>query len=629
MSLVLIATAASQAADPISEERKTGVIDVTSQYVPGHYETGTGIVVSYSNRLFLLTCAHLTGGAEPTLSGAPLAQVSRGRRTDAFNDIDLIELDPTKFKSQAFATFRPYDPKQTPEGANPLSYGDPGTAKMLGVFEVNPAALQEWDHSGGTSLSVEATRPNQKPAQALIPPWADRHLTEKAAANIEDKRWSLQSDDLFRADGPAYSQLDGSIWAPARIAPGMSCAPLLRKPVPTLKWYGQTQLQVKGMGIEFKNGMDGSRFASDLELSTSFNAYLAGERGNIGASSWKFQNGLPYLDLGKGRAEIIPAGTPAGNGNSTPPGNGNSTPPGNGNSTPPGRSTELSAQTEPVCSPSKKDESGWKKVGSPPAALWDGKPVIGFSITLRGQSSPDLLYPDHSGIDYRLKSESYASSIENVPLGAPLLSWFDRKLKMTSNNYEVRFGSSYSKLKAPVIDRTPQGLDVTLYGPSPAHEKIHFKLNPKGALLDQSNSDLNVFDPVIEVKGSSGQYYTVDLTGLFFSNADSEYQPADAVPFIGLPNFLNQPGLSEAQKLHDIAALSSEQRGQALSISYRPKCSDAEIHFQSGYAHVVHNDPVTHCRVDEEKSQIENNLNEMEQIDSVLKQMGKDDLSKK
>lgn len=527
---LLAATAAITATTPAWAAEsaltlQTGVLPVTTRFEPARLETGTGFVVAATirsrERFFVFTCAHLTGGESTKLGGRPIEEAALARRTDSFHDIDVIETKAV-------------------EGLQPFARLS-ADGKSLAV---NPAALNAWAKNGQRTLNVESKAKGS--AFALVPSWSLAGAAE-AAFPGRAKQWS--TNDLFtssdKSRGLVYHVVGSTVGAPASIAPGMSCAPLVDraggKPV------------VRGMGTEFKNKMMGSSFASDRQLLRGLKALLAGETGLVGPSRWRSQNGLLYRTFGEDRSEIVPLDRPAGNGISTSPGAG---------------------ATSPRCGSVSAQEI-WKNIGSAPALRWDGRNVIGFRVTITGQDESILITPNHSGLEFLLRSARFAKAT-GVPAGTPLLPEFDAKY-VKAARYTVA-SPALGKIPGPRLERSGDGLTVTLFGDR-GRERIVFRLNEYGALAN--SLETKTFYPVVDVKGSKGGIYTVDLRGLFFADvSDWTIAVADAAEsFDALEDALvDKPANSPELYVGLMRAQQILQR-IAPSISYRRQCARDEYHF--------------------------------------------------
>ena len=506
----------------------SGVLPVSTQYENAPEEVGSGFVIRSQNRTFVFTCAHLTGGTHTKIDGISLEKLAKGRRTDSFHDVDLIEIDSSLLSSQVFAQY------------------------TSGEFVVEPKALEAWKKSGQQTLDVE---PKKDSAFALVPHWSQSNATEASFPKRQDQ-WSVA--DMYtnseKSRGLVYNVIGGTLWAPASIAPGMSCSPLIDR-------NAAKALIIRGMGTEFKNKMMGSTFASDRLMARSFEAYFSGETGEVSKSSWHWQKGLLYQEISPGRAEIVPQNSPAGNGISTSPGNGISTSPGSD-----GSSTSCNANT---ASPANSL-----------SLLWDDKTIMGFMVQAFGEKTPMLVFPNHTGIEYRLKIEKFARVLD-LPTEMPIISEFDRFYSAFQN---FKTTASEADAKSPSIDRYKDRMKITLYGPAPKKEKVIFELNEFGALVTNDSNKNKNFAPIIEVAGPSGRLYTIDLTGLFFSDISDWDSPVSSAPssagfalFEG--SFLDHPNQNQE------AILLSSQRSQQIlkkmspHLSYRQKCSRDEFHF--------------------------------------------------
>lgn len=512
---------------------QTGILPVTTKFEPSRLETGTGFAVAATldgrERFFVFTCAHLTGGEDTKLGDRPLSEAFLRRRTDSFHDIDLIEVKPVP-------------------GLRPFArLASDGTS-----LAVDPAALAAWTKNKQRTLDVE---PKTKGAAfALVPSWSQGAAAEGAFPE-RVRQWS--TSDLFtsseKSRGLVYHVIGSTIGAPASIAPGMSCSPLIDR--------AAGQQIVRGMGSEFKNKMMGSTFASDRQLLRALKALIDGEIGQVNLTRWHSQNGLLYRTFAEGRAEIVPLGRPAGNGISTSPGNGISTSPG---------SSDAGTSCEAVSA-----QDLWKDIGSAPALRWDGQNLIGFLMRAYVESRAILISPNHAGIEFRLKAEPYAQ-FEGLPLGSPLMPFLDTRYGGTGP-YTVK-APALGVLPGPRLERKNDGLTVTVFGDQ-GRERIVFQLNEFGALTD--SREPKTFYPLIDVKGSKGHVYTVDLRGLFFSdvsdwatpvsNADESFDTLEK-------SFTDKAGRS-ADALLTVARGQQILQAIAPSIAYRRRCARDEYHF--------------------------------------------------
>jgi hypothetical protein len=580
----LLAAAAAHAAPA-----DTGILAVSSEYEQGTRETGSGFTVAYKDksgkeRLLLVTCAHLTGGGEVRIGDQPLARVSLGQRTDAYHDIDVIELDPDRVKVPVFARYknlegpglevwRRWHREWEEKSGKTAAYRDP-----IGALVVNESALPKWK---SRTLRVEVPQGKGHEAVSLVPPWTAPGIAEPTWTGRR-RTWEQQANRPPRGEALSLDVVGGTYHAPARIAPGMSCSPLF-DPAKTLQSDGKG-IALLGMGIEYKNRLADSTFASTESILLNISAYANGEEIDRLPAKWKSQHGILYLEVGEGRAEIVPSHT-AGNGLSTPPGNGLSTPPGNGQSTPPGNGLSTppgSNAPREACNPYRKSPTDNERIGTPPAVLWDGKPVMGFQMTLPGSKQPYLLFPDRVGMKLRMLAEKHGAHFEDVPLGAEILPWFDRvyseKGKSFGDSYVARSAATGIDTAGPEIERHPDHLVIRLHGPPPEREKIEFQLDKHGALIGSGAKP--ELQPVIEVAAPSGRVYIVDLTSLFHSNGAAW----DSTGLDGVELSLAKRAWAGDASLRDYDALAGVKKGLKRTlvpeISFRPKCSRNEYHFR-------------------------------------------------
>ncbi|MGZ3694574.1 MAG: hypothetical protein ACXWQO_10365, partial [Bdellovibrionota bacterium] len=253
LALAMISIFFARAVPAIAEEhfpeKHSGIFQVSSSYNSTQTEVGTGFLVSYpaqssgeKERAFLYTCAHLTGGSDVKINGVPLESLAKGRRTDTFHDVDLIEVDPGLLDGNAFATF---SPTSSPEALNnpetiPVAEGV-DTKTRLWSLAVNEASLAAWKKGKHSVLNVDYDGKN--PAFALVPRWSDKAQAE-ASKPSQKKNWEFGTGG-FRTLEKTYTFIGSSIWTPGRIAPGMSCSPL----VDSENRHSQ-ELVVRGMGTE-------------------------------------------------------------------------------------------------------------------------------------------------------------------------------------------------------------------------------------------------------------------------------------------------------------------------------------------------------------------------------------------
>ena len=521
------------------------------------------------------------------VAGMPLDSVSLGRRTDAFNDIDLVEIDPKKLGAKNFATYQlpqKSDAKMDPDWED----SPPTETPIYGWLKANKSSLSIWKKREKVMQATpEVTQIDQRQKYfVLMPPWSAREQAE-ASWTGKDKFAHRESFRPWHGLKLRENPFSGTFTIPSRIAPGMSCAPLLNK-----------DGYLKGMGVEYKNDMADSTFASRATMLSNLFAYLHGKTQSDISAEWKSQNGLLYLQMGEQNAEIVPrkvAGSPlrfpSGNGVSTPPGNGVSTPPGNGVSTPPGQKKLTKVET---CNPNElAGRNGWEKVGTPPAVLWNGKPVMGFSMKFEGYREPFFVAADRAGMKLRMKAEKFTAKVEDVPLGSPILQWLDRRFTQLNDNIPKTF-TLYSESidpedqvsgirEGPSIDRYKDFVAITFYGPAPQHEKIEIVLNEKGALISPVENNPNEFLPMVEVPAPSGQVYLVDLSDLFQTSAN-EWGGASSPGDRELVErwWAGETGLKGDTLEQD--AIDGVKEGLAAAaiptISYRKKCASQQYDFQ-------------------------------------------------
>lgn len=587
--LALLLFTLSAQASPLPLEQNSGVLRVGSAYEGKDY-TGSGFLISYrdqdKDRTFLFTCAHLTGGTNVQVGGMPINDVMIGRRTDAFNDIDLVEIDSSKLGAKTFASYQPSNESEVKELNEVLQFvweipkkeAQGLGIKPLGHLKILPSSLQAWKRRGKLMQATPEISSDDRFSRysVLVPPWSQVAQIEPSWTG-RDKNWEQGATRPWFGISSENRPFSGTIWTPSRIAPGMSCAPLISK-----------QGEVKGMGIEFRNKMVGSTFASKTAMLLQLNAYLENQPLKQIPATWKRQNDLLYLEMGSGNAEVVPlkvAGTPT------------NTPSGNGVSTPPGAKKRF---TPEKCNPrelSATDE--WKKMALAPAALWKNQPVIGFSIQTEGGKAPTLFDADRNGLKFQLAIGDKLGKVEPVPLGAPLLNWFDRRYLNSIQNDNFKLPSSYIAyadssgspeikrtgiLEGPVIDRYPDHMEITLHGPPPSNEKIQFSLNEKGALIAPIKNNPEEFLSLVEVPAPSGRVYLVDLSDIFFRTVEDWR----IVHQFEINHELNErvhagdPKLQGEKFLaHSMEELREPFRVGALpTISYREKCSKNQYAFQ-------------------------------------------------
>lgn len=611
-------------------EKSTGILRVASSY--DTHEVGTGILVKVSHegreRSFVFTCAHLTGGKDPTIADIPLDSLAIGRRTDAFNDIDLVEIDSSKLGARAFAAYEKPSELETESqqawlaGSSIASWRmeDPAErqkVKKFGSLQAKKESLAAWRKTQSVLQATPETSPSDTITKlfALVPPWSAKESME---AGKKENWTSVQHNPLrpWNKTTTRTSPFAGTLWTPARIAPGMSCSPLLNK-----------KGRLLGMGVEFKNRLLGSTFVTGTAMVGVLTNYLnKDEAKNSIPASWHSQNGLLYLKIGNENAEIIPSRI-AGNPSLRPSGNGVSTPPGNGVSTPPGKGVSKIEKCDPKA---LSAESDWKKIGSPPAILWQGKPVMGFSVQF-DEKPPLLVYPDRSGIKLRLQGERYVKKMTDVPLGSPVLSWLDARYRQ---NYSIP--PSYTAISdddlaprlrrlgvtnGPKIHRHRDYLKITFEGSGGRGEKVEFLLNEKGALIEPVKNNPDEFLPVIEVPGPSGQVYIVDLSDLFFSNATEWGVGTNQENLELYERVLNGDPLLDTEKFrrHAFEGVRGGLQGSAIpTISYRAKCSEREFSFIMAYVRPISADDESPC----EDAAIEDVAYNLGDIQEVIQRAG-------
>ena len=162
-----------------------------------------------------------------------------------------------------------------------------------------------------------------------------------------------------------------------------------------------------------------------------------------------------------------------------------------------------------------------------------------------------------------------------------------------------------SGIEVSLLHRHPHGVSLTVYGPPPQNERLDIRLNEYGALADLSAPQDKQLKTMVEVKGSQGNVYRVDLTDLFFQQT-SLIEPIDAGPYLCNDDQLRERGevysgrsvfsdKSRLGQLKEVFGPDHEQAERHVGISIRKKCSADElrINFPEPYEEVEDGQPCT------------------------------------
>lgn len=552
---------------------------------------GSGFALAISHRdlekkessnlqnIYVVTCAHLTSGPQLQILGQDVRpEEIVGRWTDSIRDIDIIEIKNSRFGLKPLAWYEL--PEKTNSQLGPANW----TPQPLVVY---PEAFQKIQNL--QSIFPAESRSiigDANGAQLIGPKWAALPQFSPPLKDPIGFNSLGTNSDTYR-ESITYQVFGGKISAPVKIAPGMSCAPLVKK-------NSRGQLEILGMGVEYYRDFRRSTFVSDVAIANALDRYLIdGARGQVDSTRWKEVNGFQYRAFDKDKSEIAPLSNftnatiiQAGRWQGTPPGRFTATPPALPETEFPSFPSHVGSETAAKCDVDSPLERV-QKMGIDPEMTWNNQPIIGFKVVAGETDDPVFLYGNLSTIELIKRCGSILKSVETIPRGALLIDFLPEKLKLkfqeTRQSFSVpSFPNALSSMSQSYMSSNQTSTKLELHENLLDIDRttVQIELNEFGGLMNQSS---NHFNPLIEVVGTSRgnqkTSFVIDLTRLYFSDLTQVFVPEQDKSKVFFTENLCRFPENKADDLFFISKLLKLAKFKSGEITMSRKCRDTETIF--------------------------------------------------
>jgi len=296
-------------------------------------------------------------------------------------------------------------------------------------------------------------------------------------------------DSVFRFEIPTPSEnIYGEYLSYVPLSPGMSGAALVGR-----NGY------LLGVALGYHRYFSESYFATYADIESLLRQVMTDSPNDAGFE-WRFRSGTTYRENAAGDSEIYSLSLQSGNGTAAD-----------------GGDMSQKARFSTSVAPLKNNHA--------PMMRWKGQPILGFELIVPGRGNTGIaFYAEIRAL--KLIEELKNSGMEVRPIAAneSLGEILRRRLGRSDLEHVVLPGAlsimnSPDTLKIRAKPHSQISLKlVAQTGPLAFVEHINLRLNERGELLDE-NGDVpspSGFQPVVEVVGTHGNRYWVDLRGLFF-----------------------------------------------------------------------------------------------------------------
>jgi len=443
---------------------------------------GSGFLVSFFIRLFVLTASHVSQGKNTEITHFSIQNEKLkilGRLTSNLDDVEIIEVENPKLLSlssnlsQMVFSLAEYSSSQR-------QFVLTQNAQLFWKQKKRGAAWVPGEHQ---MLASEAVIP--------LPTW------------IQPSEEVLHSAD-FQNPMRSVQEL-GNLIVYTRIAHGTSGGPMVTS---ASSFMGENNWVVSGIALRVSRFFNYSVFASDAVLSKILMKYVSGKRGQLDEFRWNVKDGVTFRQsLNKRTQEITPLHMSVALLNEVPTGNGVEADGGNGAS-----ATSFLPATQ-----------------FQPGMLLDSKVVVGFWLDPFATGKTLPFYADLGSYSYLIKNSSYVYSV--IPLNSDLISVLAGRLNVSAlkefslkGNYGSYIAVSESQISVRINNSV---CDVSFILDKEGRYSLSSVFQPVVAVRNENDSEsclvdfrdffminLQLFERVDKIVAPSMTYKKIITTGL-------------------------------------------------------------------------------------------------------------------
>jgi hypothetical protein len=457
-------------------------------------------------KTLILTASHVSQGSGLIINGDSPHLPLLGRLADNRHDLEVLETSTGALSSKA---------------------------QWLSLDRriiIDAETVKRW-RASGMILNQEEPALGDQGAFVLTPPWS-------SPGSIQASDSENQVSIVFGHDPDAFERLvhlpiTNEYFGRGKISPGMSGSPLVQK---SLDHDGRGVWVLRGVASRLSRDFTGSWFVSDKTVADLVESYLSGKRGRVDSTQWKLWKDVTYRDYGDGTLETVPLRDNAGSqgrGDGGNQGRGDGGNQGRGDGGNQGRGDGGNQGRG-----DGGDKSSPIRETLDPGMIYRNQPVIGLEIRygLAVYADPEaldlieLLHIASNEIKPISKSTDFSELLVKKLLSSAAFTSPDqsdalkaiaehRPFSVESMMLNDALDLELASKSMPQMSLEKDGsMRFRFNGPMPAKERIDFTLTAHGSLASPSGaqSTSTAFQPIIEVKGSLGGVYLIDLRRLFF-----------------------------------------------------------------------------------------------------------------